>query len=402
MPARPAGAQSRRRADHGRAHRALARGLLDPARIPRRARGRGRRSSATSSAASPPRACRPNKADLVGLSTEAGPVAGSTLYLLKRFYLDTPGRAWPATPARASAPPGCSRCRVPSPTGCSRCSAGLPRTAIYALLAAAYALVFGLVGRINLAFGELAALGAAATAVGVALLLSLGAGGAPRRACCSGRLRGVRRRAPRRRRRPLDHRADRRPQRAAEPDRDRRAVARADGVSAPRPEPATVWLPPIWSEAWPLLRSGDFVVSLTPVSLLTTAIGLGAGGAVLSADAALRLRPRLAGLCGRRQGGGALRRRRAPPPDPHARPERRARRALGRPRRAAVWRPRLRRRLPARPEGAHRGGASAASARSPAPSSAASPSASSRRSGRHADADRRPRHRPLFGCSSRS
>ena len=53
--------------------------------------------------------------------------------------------------------------------GLQQMLSGLPRTAIYGLLAAAYALVFGLVGRINLAFGELAALGAAATAVGVAL-----------------------------------------------------------------------------------------------------------------------------------------------------------------------------------------------------------------------------------------
>ena len=35
----------------------------------------------------------------------------------------------------------------------------LPSMAIYALLAAAYSLVYGLVGRINFAFGELAAVG---------------------------------------------------------------------------------------------------------------------------------------------------------------------------------------------------------------------------------------------------
>ena len=46
----------------------------------------------------------------------------------------------------------------------------LPRIAIYGLLASAYALVFGLVGRINLAFGELAAIGAAATGLVVAAL----------------------------------------------------------------------------------------------------------------------------------------------------------------------------------------------------------------------------------------
>ena len=38
--------------------------------------------------------------------------------------------------------------------------------AIYALLAAAYSLVYGLVGRINLAFGELAAAGGYAAALG--------------------------------------------------------------------------------------------------------------------------------------------------------------------------------------------------------------------------------------------
>ncbi len=46
---------------------------------------------------------------------------------------------------------------------------GLPLAAIYALLAAAYSLVYGLVGRINLAFGELAAAGGYAAALGAVL-----------------------------------------------------------------------------------------------------------------------------------------------------------------------------------------------------------------------------------------
>jgi hypothetical protein len=32
----------------------------------------------------------PNKAELTGIGTEEGPLSGSSLYLLKRFYLDTP------------------------------------------------------------------------------------------------------------------------------------------------------------------------------------------------------------------------------------------------------------------------------------------------------------------------
>ena len=46
---------------------------------------------------------------------------------------------------------------------------GLPLAAIYALLAAAYSLVYGLVGRINLAFGDFAAAGGYAAALGALL-----------------------------------------------------------------------------------------------------------------------------------------------------------------------------------------------------------------------------------------
>ena len=50
----------------------------------------------------------------------------------------------------------------------------LPLVAIYALLAAAYSLVYGLVGRINLAFGEFAAIGGYGAVWGVAFAASTG------------------------------------------------------------------------------------------------------------------------------------------------------------------------------------------------------------------------------------
>ena len=56
---------------------------------------------------------------------------------------------------------------------CSRRINGLPLAAIYALLAAAYSLVYGLVGRINLAFGEFAAAGGYAAALGALLAAAL-------------------------------------------------------------------------------------------------------------------------------------------------------------------------------------------------------------------------------------
>ena len=48
--------------------------------------------------------------------------------------------------------------------------------AIYALLATAYSLIYGLVGRINLAFGEIAVLGAYGAIGGVAAAVALGIG----------------------------------------------------------------------------------------------------------------------------------------------------------------------------------------------------------------------------------
>ena len=52
---------------------------------------------------------------------------------------------------------------------CSRRSTDCPSPAVYALLAAAYSLVYGLVGRINLAFGALAAAGGYGAALGARL-----------------------------------------------------------------------------------------------------------------------------------------------------------------------------------------------------------------------------------------
>jgi branched-chain amino acid transport system permease protein len=223
-----------------------------------------------------------NKADLIGLSTEAGPVAGSTVYLLKRFYLQSPeGGAGDPGPGDAAA--GLIEMPRPFAYGLQQILVGLPRTAIYGLLAAAYALVFGLVGRFNLAFGELAALGAAATAVGVGLLLTFGAV-APLPALLLGAVCALLASAV--------HGAVGGYWTIV---KIRSAGGQASlvatvGLSLALMEyirlvqgTATVWFPPVWSQAWLLLRSGEFVVSITPVSLLTSAIGLGAGGAVVVA-----------------------------------------------------------------------------------------------------------------------
>ena len=174
------------------------------------------------------------------------------------------------------------------------------------------ALVFGLSGRINLAFGELAAVGSAATVAGTSILLGYGIS-SPVLGLAAGLAAAL----------------------------FAGAIHSAVGgyftigrITAESPQPSliatvglslflmeylrlvqspvTVWLPPIWSEAWPLARAGEFIVSLTPITLITAGIGVLAASGLLWLDAGDRLRTRLAGLCGRRPRRGAVRRRTDP------------------------------------------------------------------------------------------
>jgi branched-chain amino acid transport system permease protein len=124
----------------------------------------------------------PERESLVGVTTEAGPLGEVRLHMLKRFWLDREGAAADPEPiVNAADAPSVPR---PLAIGLQHFVAALPPIAIYGLLAAAYSLVYGLVGRINFAFGELAAIGGyaaflafalvgASPGVGAALTLSL-------------------------------------------------------------------------------------------------------------------------------------------------------------------------------------------------------------------------------------
>ena len=106
-------------------------------------------------------------------------IDGVQLSEVKRYFLV---RFWLATPEARTADPAplgdIASLPILPPEAAyllQQAINGLPLTAVYALLAAAYSLVYGLVGRINLAFGELAAAGGYAAALGAGLF----AGGAP-------------------------------------------------------------------------------------------------------------------------------------------------------------------------------------------------------------------------------
>jgi len=104
---------------------------------------------------------------LVGVNLDTGPLGEVRLQILKRFWLDKEGGAADPEPVRnANNAPGVPRALA---TGLQHVASALPSIAIYALLAAAYSLVYGLVGRINLAFGELAAVSGYAAFLAFAL-----------------------------------------------------------------------------------------------------------------------------------------------------------------------------------------------------------------------------------------
>ena len=108
---------------------------------------------------------RPNESrDLVSVTLDGRPLTQARLYILIRYWLATPdGRAAdPAPLGDVSALP-----LVPHSLayGLQMGLDGLPLAAIYGLLAAAYSLIYGLIGRINFAFGEMAAAGGYAAAM---------------------------------------------------------------------------------------------------------------------------------------------------------------------------------------------------------------------------------------------
>ena len=103
--------------------------------------------------------------DLVGLTTDEGPLSSVQLAILIRYWLATPD-ARAADPAPLGDIAGLPVAPRAFAYALQQTINGLPLAAVYALLAAAYSLVYGLVGRINLAFGDIAAAGGYSAALG--------------------------------------------------------------------------------------------------------------------------------------------------------------------------------------------------------------------------------------------
>jgi branched-subunit amino acid ABC-type transport system permease component len=212
------------------------------------------------------------KAELVRVITLEGPLSEASLYFLRRFYLETPE----GVIGDPGGVPDADVVAVPQAVAYSaqQILQSLPRTAIYALLAAAYALVFGLAGRINLAFGELAAIGSAATVSGAALAVA-GGMGSPAAGLIAGLFCAVFAGALYS---AVGGHFTLARIRSASPQPSLIATV---GLSLVLMEylrlvqsPVTVWLPPVWTGAVPLMKAGSFLVSVTAISVVTTLTGV--------------------------------------------------------------------------------------------------------------------------------
>lgn len=208
---------------------------------------------------------------LAAVVTEDGAIGPLRLHLLKQYWIakGAAGAADPAPFATVGQVPQVPR-RVAFAVQTALSS--LPIISIYALLAAAYALVYGLVGRINLAFGELTILAGYGAFLGISALdasgfsgLGLGLIGGLVLAAYTGIAQGAA--LGRWVVAPL----------AGRPGQHlliatiglslfwSEAVRLAQGTS-------TRWIGPVFNRPLALLRDGSFVVTITPMALLLPAI----------------------------------------------------------------------------------------------------------------------------------
>ncbi|MGE3149692.1 MAG: branched-chain amino acid ABC transporter permease, partial [Pseudorhodoplanes sp.] len=114
--------------------------------------------------------CRFEKNDLAAVEIDHRPLGDARFLFLKRFWLAPLGGGHDLEVAGPPVPewPDAVAYAV------QQLASGMVLAAIYGLLATAFSLVYGLAGRINLAFGEIATLGAYGAVGGAALAPAFG------------------------------------------------------------------------------------------------------------------------------------------------------------------------------------------------------------------------------------
>lgn len=217
--------------------------------------------------------------DLVRLETERGPLSPVRLLILKRWWLGDAAIA-AAAAARRRAEASVPVVPMAFAYGLQQAANGLVPAALYGLLAAAFALVYGLVGRINLAFGEIAVAGAYA-AIGLVAILATSLGPVPALglALAAGALTAAAANLAVGRAVVAPLVGRRRSGQAMLVATVGLAVALGEALRLAHGANAR-WAPPIASDPIPIVRAGDFVttVTLNQVGVvgfaLVTALGL--------------------------------------------------------------------------------------------------------------------------------
>ena len=218
--------------------------------------------------------------DLLAVDTGEGPLGEARLTYLNRFWLGAAEGAAARSSETALVVPEVS---LAAAYALQQFLNAVALAASYALLATAYSLIYGLIGRINLAFGDITVVGAfgalAAVAVaaglgladpigGIALALTLGAAVAALWSWFTGAAIVA----------PLHARY-----RLGQP-----ILVATVALSIAIQEFLRLsggahehWFPSLFNEALPLVRADGFVVTVTPMQVIIAAVSLGAAGVVL-------------------------------------------------------------------------------------------------------------------------
>jgi branched-chain amino acid transport system permease protein len=221
-----------------------------------------------------------DRLELVSVETGRGALGEARLLYLKRFWLEDVVREAEAPSAR---PEGLPRLPATLAYAMQQAVNAVALAAIYALLATAYSLIYGLIGRINLAFGEIAVLGAfgAVSGVAVAAALKIGnplAGLALALVVAAGVAGGWSMIIGRTVLAPLHAR-----HRLGQP-----ILIATAGVALAVQEFLRLsqgarerWMPPVFNQPIPLAFADGFIVTITPMQIVVALAALTAASGVL-------------------------------------------------------------------------------------------------------------------------
>jgi branched-chain amino acid transport system permease protein len=219
-----------------------------------------------------------DRLELSAVDTDEGRIGMARLTFLKRYLTDAEVSTAPSPPP-ADAPALSASVAY----ALQQLINAIALAAVYALLATAYSLIYGLAGRINLAFGEIAVLGTYGAIGGVAAVVALGVGdplvGLALALLIAGAVAGgwsliVGRLVIA----PLHAR-----HRLGQPILIATAAVALTISEFLRVTqgPRDRWAPPVFNQPLALARAQDFVVTVTPMQIVVAIAGLAAAGAVL-------------------------------------------------------------------------------------------------------------------------